>query len=233
MGKKAAIGVLIVIIAVVGIYLQYWYPWEPVTESRARDIIKDRYPVGDEDIATSYEEDCMVCDEYGCRTLETCWKANFTINQTTHGIVIDGGSGGIVQETEGPCVEWWCTAEPCTYFYREVIPGGSKSYYNTGCEAPEPVCDQQYERCKECENPPECIRKTVTRTNETVYYYEVIGVDGWGSISETDYFCRIFDEGAEVFYNITTVEQCESIMVYWSKCYGTCDFEPTFGMIPY
>lgn len=219
MGKKAAIGVLIIIIAVVGLYFQYGYPQEPLTESQAKNTIKEKYPeVGDDDIKTSYEEDC--------------WNANFTIGGTNYWVVIDGKSGQIVGETESPCTEWWCDAEDCTYFYREIIPNGSKSYYNTGCDNPEPVCDQEYEKCRECYNPSECMRKTITKTNETSYYYEIVGADAWGSINETSFYCLIYDEGGEVFYNQTTVEQCELIMVQWSKCYGACDFQPEYGMIP-
>jgi hypothetical protein len=233
MGKKTSIGVLIIIIAVVGIYLQYGYPQEPITESQAKNIIKDKYPqVGDDDITTSHEDNCTVCDESGCRMLEDCWSANFTIGGANYGVVIDGKSGQIVGETESPCTEWWCDAEDCVYFYKEIIPNGSKSYYNTGCDNPEPICDQDYEKCRECENPPECMRKTITKTNETLYYYEIVGADAWGSINETGFYCLIYDEGGEVFYNQTTVEQCELIMVQWSKCYGLCDFQPEYGMIP-
>ncbi len=234
MGKKLAVGILIIIIAVIGIYLQYGYPQEPITESQAKNIIKDKYPeIGDDDITTSYEDNCTVCDESGCRMLEDCWTANFTIGGTNYGVIIDGKSGQIVEESESPCTEWWCDAEDCVYFYQEIIPNGSKSYYNTGCTNPEPTCDQQYEKCRECQSFSDCIRKTITKTNETVYYYEIIDANAWGSINDTSFYCNIVDEGDGIFYNQTTVEECESIMVAWSKCYGWCDFEPSFGLIPY
>ncbi|UCD07470.1 MAG: hypothetical protein JSW41_00595 [Candidatus Aenigmatarchaeota archaeon] len=234
MGKKLAVGILIIIIAVVGIYIQYGYPQEPITESQAKNIIKDKYPeIGDDDITTSYEDNCTVCDESGCRMLEDCWTANFTIGGTNYGVIIDGKSGKIVEESESPCTEWWCDAEDCVYFYKEIIPNGSKSYYNTGCINPEPTCDQQYEKCRECQASGDCTRKIITKTNETIYYYEIIDANAWGSINDTSFYCRIVDEGDEIFYNQTTVEECESIMVAWSRCYGWCDFEPSFGLIPY
>lgn len=234
MGKKlVAVVLVIVIIAAVGIYIQYGQPHEPLTESGLKDIIKERYPdVGDSDISVIQKDNCTICDFLGCRTIENCWVANFTINQTTHGVVVDGGSGGVVQETEAPCTEWWCSAEPCVYFYREIISGGSRSYYNTGCNNPEPVCDQQYERCRVCENPEECIRRTITETEGTSYHYDIVGADAWGEINDTLYFCIIFDEGSEVFYNQTTIEECEFIISQWSRCYGSCDFKPEFGLIP-
>lgn len=241
MGKKLWIGVLVIIIIIaVWFYFQYGLPHEPLTEQQAKNIIKEKYPgVGDEDININQQENCEVCDEWGCRIIEDCWVANFTTDGTSHGVVIDGGSGGlgggggIVEDTENPCTEWWCTGEPCVYTYNEINPNSTITYYNTGCEPPEPTCDEQYEKCRECQSPEECIRRTITNSNGTVsYYYDIIGVDAWGSIGETDYKCVVFDEGGEVFNNVTTVQECEDIIVLWSQCYGVCDFEPVFGMIP-
>jgi hypothetical protein len=236
MSRIAAVMVLIIVVAAIGFYLTFLYFPEPVTEPRLKEMVKERFPdAADGDISTSYENDCRVCDDTGCRnTGSPCWKANYTDGQTTHAFVVDSNTGSIVQESQNPCTEWWCTAQPCTYFYREIIPNGTVSHYNTGCDSPAPVCDQDYEKCRECSNPGECIRKTVTKElNETAYLYEVVGADAWGSINDTQLYCRIFDEGGEVFYNSTTIELCEEIMSSWSKCYGTCDFRPDFGMIPY
>jgi hypothetical protein len=241
MSNKFTAGILIiVIIALAGMYLQYGYQGEPLTEPQVRDIIKEKYPgVADSDIETQYEENCTVCDVSGCRILENCWKANFTDGGMMHSAVIDGssGGGGIVEETENPCTEWWCDAPECTYFYKEIIPNGSKSYYNAGCGVPEPVCDEGYEKCRECYTPTECVRKTITtmtNPNETTNYYEVIGADAWGSINTTSLYCLVYDEDEMVFYNQTTLELCETIIMLWSKCgNGVCDFEPVYGMIPY
>lgn len=241
MGKKLWAGFLVIIILIaLWLYLQYGVPQEPLTESQAKDIIKDRYPgVGDEGIDIEHQDECEVCDEWGCRIIEDCWTGNFTEGNTNHDFVIGGsgglmgGGGGIVEDIESPCTEWWCTGDPCVYTYVEIIPNGTITHYNTGCDNPEPACDQQHEKCRECNSPEECIRRTITVSDiGTGYYYDIIGVDAWGSINDTGYLCTVFDDGGQVFSNVTTIEECESIMASWSKCYGECDFEPTFGMIP-
>ncbi len=234
MGRKLALGVLIIIVvAAAGIYMQYGYSRGPVDEEGVRLIIRDRYSIEDLD-GLVHQEGCTVCDEGGCRVLEECWIANFTLNQTTHGVVIDGGSGEVVQESQAPCTEWWCTGTPCTYYYVEIIPNGTRSHYNTGCVPEEPACDQDHERCRACSSPVECIRTTITDTGVKDYLYEMVGEDSWGGINDTSLYCRIFDEGAEVFYNQTTVEQCRDVVLQWTRCgNGICDFKPDFGMIPY
>lgn len=240
MGTKLTLGILvIIIIAAAGIYLQYGYLGEPITEPQVKDIIKDKYPNADDgNIMTTYEENCTICDSAGCYELDDCWTAEFAEGGIIHSVM--GGSGqdggGVIVEEDNPCTEWWCDAVDCVYFYKEIIPNGSKSYYNTGCSNPTPVCDEGYEKCKACDSPNECIRKTITdlpTINETVYHYDIIDANSWGEINITEYMCMIYDDGGEVFYNQSTVEQCETIMLLWSKCgNGICDFEPVYGMIP-
>ncbi len=238
MGTKLTLGILIIIIiAAAGIYLQYGYQGEPLTEPQVKDIVKDRYPgVADDDISASHQDNCTVCDESGCTVIEDCWTANFTEGGMIHSIILDGGSGGIVGDEQNPCTEWWCDAVDCVYFYREIIPNGSKSYYNTGCGGSTPVCDEGYEKCRECWTTDECVSKTITSMaipEETVYRYDVIETGSWGTINDTAYYCEVYDDGGRVFYNQTTIEECETIIEHWSRCYGVCDFEPEYGLIPY
>lgn len=238
MGKLAVIGVVIIIIAAAGVYIQFGVPWKPVSEADARNIIKDRYPdVDDDGIRISQQENCEVCDEFGCKILETCWVANFTSGGAAHGVVIPGsapeGGGGIVQDEESPCTEWWCNAQPCTYYYQEIIPEGIVHHYNTECANPTPTCDQTYGACRICNYPIECLRKAVTDSENKSYYYETIGTDSWGSINESSYYCQIFSEGRQVFANETTIIDCEEKYINWIGCYNTfCKYEPRFGFIP-
>lgn len=240
MAKLAIIGVVVIIIVAILIYLQYGVPWEPITESEARDIIKDQYPDAGDDFEITQEQNCEVCDEFGCYIIETCWVANIS-DGTGQGVMVPGSApggaagigGGGPGDDDEPCVGWWCNAPSCTYFYQETTQNGTIDHYNTGCSDPVPACDETYDKCKECENSLGCLITTITDTGNKSYYYEVVGADAWGSINETDMFCLIFDDGKQVFGNQSTIEFCEEMFFDWINCYNTyCDYEPTFGFIP-
>lgn len=219
--------------------MQYGVPWEPISESQARELIQDKYPdVEDKDIRISEQPNCEVCDALGCRIIDSCWVANFTTpGGVSHGVVIPGsapgGNGGIIQDEGNPCTEWWCNAPACTYHYNETTPNVTIDYFNTGCSSPTLACDSEYDKCRECQAHEECVRITETDTGNKSYYFDIIEYNAWGKINDTGLVCELYLFDELVFSNVTTVEDCRERVIRWTTCYvDRCEFEPVYGMIP-
>ncbi len=210
---------------------------EPLTESQIRDLVRDRYPnsLGDPE----YDEDCIICDATGCHPYgEPCWKITQTGEDDEGKTSIETSvdeSGNEVSNTENPCTEWWCDAEPCPYDFNVVVENVTHYYTNYGCEAPTPTCDQGFGMCRACSGNEECVMEETYMENlTTVHVFSVIGTEGYSIINDSAYVCQVFEGEDMLLMNTTTISECRMIADFYSKC-GTqgCNFEPSFGMIPY
>ena len=237
--KTTVLGIitLIFLIFVAMDMLGIWRYAIVLDEPRIRDLVTERYPGADPGI--EYMDDCVVCDSSGnCHVhWRPCWNISFLVEgeegvDTVDMLVDEGGS--ILQEDSKPCLEWWCEATPCRYIYTEQAGDSSFEYINEDCQLPEIACDPNYERCRECWIPTDCLGE-VTETNSSLvtYTFDVLGTGEHGIIDNQDLVCNITFEGDILFSNTTDIETCRLIVSSFARCVGgVCDFVPEFALIP-
>ena len=229
------IGLLVFIIVISAIILNIGLiiPGRDISRADIEDIISDKYPDSDADI--EYLEECTVCDSSGCATYPSpCWRITVIIRGDEGSSIVDmimDSSGGEQDSRTSPCTEWWCDADPCRYTYSEEDGGITTEYTNRDCGSS--VCDQEHERCRDCQAGFECIA-TVTTTGSGVvaYRFEVLGTGEHAGIDGTEKVCRIYSRGAMIFSEPMEVEECGSLMKDNTECFeGSCDFVPGFALI--
>jgi len=223
--KIIVLGGMLIILFVILLFMP---SKKPVDLQTVKEIINRKYPVIKSNI--TFEEPCRSCESSSCP--EECWVVRIDAGGNVSKklkIIVDPVSGEIREEDVEPCKEWWCNANECVYYHTE----GDAVYYNTGCENPEPVCDPEYQKCRKCTKPEECLSLKIT--NETLYEYTVSGTSGHAIFNATDSLCKIYQGGDMLFKNVTSLEDCKNALLFYTKCTsdGNCAFVPVFGLIPY
>jgi len=244
MDRKSSIalvlGCVIICLTALVFYQDLFYPCNTGSDCRvdgnkARDIVKDSYPEANQSKPV-FEKNCYVCDEHGCRYLSgPCWKINATTDNGTLTFTIEPRSGKILNvemtRPEEPCTGWRCNPKECKYFYNETTLEGEILHYNDGCENPTPTCDTVENICRPCNSNSDCLRKRVSslvmRTLNQIltwYEYTLIGTDVKGQTNDLSHLCEIYDgEGNELYYNQTTISECEEKMISYAECVdGVC-----------
>ncbi len=206
-------------------------------EPGIRDLVTERYPGADPGM--EYMEECVVCDSSGvCRVhWRPCWNISFLVEGEEGpeevGMMVDEG-GEILEESAGPCLEWWCEATPCRYTYTEQAGDSSFEYINEDCQPSEIACDPDYGRCRECWTSDDCLGM-VAETNFSLvtYTFDVLGTGEHGIIDSQSLLCNISFEGDILFSNSTDIETCQLIVSSFARCVGgACDFVPELALIP-
>ncbi len=226
MGKGLYALVLIALVVASAIAAVMLSAPEKLGKDDVAEIIRERY--NPKNASMEYDEDCGIPGG--------CWKARMEFPERNppeiRNVIVNPYTGEVEEEKAGECNEWWCNASSCSY----VQKAGNSTIYNSGCSNPQPACDADYNMCRGCSSPSECIRKTVTETiNDTLYKYETISTEGYAVYNESNATCRVFQGNDMLVENQTTVEECRDVLLFYTRCGsdGACAFSPVFGLVPY
>ena len=136
-------------------------------------------------------------------------------------VVIDSESGETI---EGKFEE---QVMSCIYSYNESAPEGTIQYFNTGCDNPLPVCDQETETCRTCQEGFECIRTSISAfvtgvptQNLDIIQYEIIATSVEGSYIELFQKCTVSVAGEQVYSDIVNQSICEEKLLSYIQCSG-------------
>lgn len=208
-----------------------------VNEDYINNLLEDEFPDGE--INTVFNENCTICDDSGCRTYPgPCWKITVITEGedgtlTVTEMVMDE-SGAILEKSERPCVEWWCDAQECSYKYSIIVDDLQTEFTNYGC--PDlGICDQEYGKCRPCEEGSECVFMTWKSGSESSSYrFEVIGTGEHAELDDEEMVCRIMSRGTLLYSEtVSDPSECGGLMYDNTACFdGACDFVPGFDILP-